>query len=525
MLARPNPALFHRFLAIPALALALAPALPAAAQHDAERLRALGYTLQLDAPDEAAILRLEGRAVWSLPAIYRTVLAFSGPRDMTGNHWPDLMVLTGARRSGREIAVLELGPEPARQVYQASALSGLDANRLMEMPEGAFLDKMIDDLGLPGLDPAHLSPPPVGDYRLEYSEPLSRLIVRLDDVIAWASENTVLGGTPDPMDMTGDGVNNLLVHEALSRSQRRLHLLSLGSEGVSVLWHVSAHAGAILPLLQRLIDGVEAGRSIAEAPELPDRSDAESQTQPQAADTSQAALQRRLESLGFELRHGENRWLELRLGGVVLWRQEGHMMHGHLQPATAPGHLQMVTNHMLSRQRSIETLLELGPYGMRVLSQHGIYHGPPVPGMPQPPEQPRPPAPDATPPETLATPHGYEITLSGSRDRLAVHHEGHEVWALEAAVITYHRLVPGAPPALADLLIQSQDAAGAVTNHRLPLVADGPGEPGSRPLQAGQNGITPEALQQLLDTMRPQRPGGELPADLLEQLQDLRPSR
>lgn len=512
-----QPALFRRILWAPVkiFALVMVFVLPASAQSGTETLEELGYRLQTNTPDAAAELRFGDEVVWTLPHSQRlTVLAFSGPRDMTGNGWPDLMVLTGMSRSGRQIEVLELGPEPARSVYE-TRLMGPDAERLMQMPEGMFLGKLLGELGLYPLDPARLSPQPGGSYLLGYSDDgLSRLVIRRDGISVWASDNTVLDGLSDPLDMTGDGVDNLLVHEAVSRSQRRLHLLALGADGVEVLWQVSGHASDIVPLLEGLRARVEAGQSIADSPET---------------DGEPLSPQEQLEALGFEIRPRDG-GIELRLGDVVLWREGGRMFQHDLLPATAPGHLLLVTRYMISRQNSIETTLEIGPHGMRLLWQDNLYHGPSLPGLPQPPAPDDTEAPIAEIPAPLQPLPGYEIILTEARDRLVVRHEGREVWSLEAAVITYHRLWPGAPSVLAELRIQSHDKAGTVTNHILPLTNDGPGEASSRPQFAlsglpGDNPLDEEALREMLEGLRPSRPGSEIPEAILEQLQHMQPSR
>lgn len=516
-----------------AVALMLAPflVLPAVAQADETPLEALGYDLRMDTPENAAELRFDGRIVWAEPHSQRlTILAFSGPRDMTGNGWPDLMVLTGMGRSARAIQVLELGPDPARTVHEIG-LSGLDAHRLMQMPERTLLAPMLAELGLRPLDPARLSPPAEGALQIDLEGPQSRLVIRRGDTVLWRSQDTVLAGTPGPRDMTGDGIDNLLVHEAPSRSQRRLHLLSLGETQVETLWQVAGHAQRILPLIDTLLMHVEAGGSIAKPPELPDEDSAGREPEPDPSPLAelremQAELTEALHALGYALRHHDTE-LTLSRDGVTLWRGSGFNQMVFLLPSPRPGHLALHYSAMRSRQGSIELWLEIGPHGARVTHQIHHYHGPPRPGA----FVSYPAIPQAAPPvsgplETIDAPPGYEINLNPARDRLSLIHDGREVWALEASVITYHRLRPAVDSAvLAELVVQSQDDRGLIINHRLALTAEGPGAPVSLPLFEGPAGIGADALQQLLEGQRP-RPGGDaIPDSLMEQLQELLPRR
>ncbi len=514
-----------------AFLLALLPALPASAQGAESSLEALGYELRMDTPENAVELYFDGRLVWAEPQSQRlTMLAFSGPRDMTGNGWPDLMVMTGAGRSLRFIEVLELGPDPARSVH-AVGPDGLDAHQLMHMPEAMLLGPMLEERGLPPLDPSRLSPPAESMPQLDHEGPDSRLVIRRGAQVLWRSENTVLSTAPGPRDMTLDGTDNLLVHEALSRSERRLHLLSLGEARVEAVWQVTDHAERILPLIDSLLMQVEAGESIAKPPELPVEDHDGRQPEPDPSPLAdlremQAELTEALHALGYALRHHDNE-VTLSREGVTLWRGGGFNPMVFLLPSPRPDHVALHYSAMRSRQGSIEIWLEIGPHGARVTHRSTHYHGPPRPGaIVTYPAIPRAAPPVSGPLETIDAPPGYEVHLNAPRDRLSLIHDGQEVWALEAAVISYHRLRPAeAPEVLAELVVQSRDAYGPVTNHLLPLTAEGPGEAVSTALRDTPPRIDADTLEQLLDGLRP-RPGGDsIPEDILEQLQQLRPNR
>ncbi len=93
----------------------------------------------------------------------------------------------------------------------------------------------------------------------------SGLAVLHNGDVVWSIESWMLS-FDEPRDLTLDGMPNLLIHTARSRSFREITLLELGSDGVQVLWSVDGHVLDIRLFEAELIRRMSAGESLATPP-------------------------------------------------------------------------------------------------------------------------------------------------------------------------------------------------------------------------------------------------------------------
>ena len=124
--------------------------------------------------------------------------------------------------------------------------------------------------GAANSQPAAEVPPTAEElgYSIVLEENPSHLKVVRNAEEIWSLQSWMI--SVDPVgDLTGDGLPNLLVHEASSRSFRSIQLLELGPDGVQVLWQLSGHVTELNDAEAEIYRRLEAGESLAIPPGSP----------------------------------------------------------------------------------------------------------------------------------------------------------------------------------------------------------------------------------------------------------------
>lgn len=223
----------------------------------------------------------------------------------------------------------------------------------------------------------------------------------------WRTRHTVIR-QEGPRDLTGDGIDNLLVHEAPTRSHRRITLLSLQSADPRMLWQIEGHAGFTDPILEAFWeigggDSLPATLSLNVRPAanlpLPEEAAAPSPTISEQLEAGQLvvsrdeqrALNARLEEMGYEIQWDGHR-LFLRLNGEEVWSNSvAQVVHGYtLMPSAGEEGLLLVVfqaDRPRSGRQPSEVRLELTPQGVGAIQKQRF--GEPIhrsPGLSRSPE-------------------------------------------------------------------------------------------------------------------------------------------
>lgn len=209
--------------------------------------------------------------------------------------------------------------------------------------------------------------------------------------LVWSLERMMVSAHDEVRDLTRNGLPNLLVSYARSRSFRGYLLLEFTPEGVTELWGMEAHATEIGSLENDIFKRMSAGESLERPPSHPrGPTDPEAflrRDEPTVIPTSEEleptppmdsgadGLHQTLEAMGYRILSGEEavaveRTFSLLQQGEEVWGLRASIVTRYeLRTGQEPGHLELEVTAREFRRSVTTYLLELTPDGVEVLSQ------------------------------------------------------------------------------------------------------------------------------------------------------------
>lgn len=229
--------------------------------------------VQDDDSDSVLTIERGGAEVWRIESF----VVSAGPiADLTGDGRANVLIHEAATVSDRALHLLDLPAEGEVSVLWTLSGHASDFHR-----QEALVYELIA-AGEPVATPPYLAPDDGpgaqdaaelaveegyggaasgvgGDYAFMLTPPDNRLSVTRDGSQVWRSDHTVIAYQPALMPGT-PRQEVVLVHEAVSRSARKLHLLSLEGMQARPLWHTEGGAAEMIARYDQIAAALAAGQ-------------------------------------------------------------------------------------------------------------------------------------------------------------------------------------------------------------------------------------------------------------------------
>lgn len=390
-----------------------APATPAEPQQSAvaANIEHAYRVVQDDDSDSVLTVERAGVEVWRIESFLVSAGAIA---DLTGDGRANVLIHEAATLSDRALHLLDLPSEGEvsvlwtlsghassfhhveNQVYERieageSLAQAPDAAHGDDdgLDEHAFDPETLDALASAGDDPASGN---AADYELMQAGPDLRLAVSLNGRVIWQSDHTVISHH-GPVGPDGEGVSRLLVQEAVSRSVRRLQVLSLDGETVGSVWSQQGMAGEMSGRFERVAAALDAGAfdpaafdvpgaaSVAPLPAFDSPAPMATGIAPIEAGPADApvldvpALEAAIAAMGYAILTGEDAEAEdmtiaVMQHGARVWGVRAMMLsHYSLSPSDAEGAVDLLVETRRTRRSGTDYRLRLAPDGLTVISE------------------------------------------------------------------------------------------------------------------------------------------------------------
>jgi hypothetical protein len=214
---------------------------------------------------------------------------------------------------------------------------------------------------------------PVSGYELALTEPDRRLAVSLDGVVIWRSDHTVIAHH-GPAETDAAGVSRLLVHEAVSRSVRRLQVLALEGESARPVWAAQGMASEMTPRFHEIAAALDAGAFDPHGFGLP-AAPGEDIGLSEAYPVDTPALEAAIAAMGYQILTGEeaeahDMTIAVMQRGERVWGVRAMMLgHHSLAPSDTPGAVDLLVEVRETRRYGTDYRLRLTPEGLTVISE------------------------------------------------------------------------------------------------------------------------------------------------------------
>jgi hypothetical protein len=383
-----------------------APATPEQGVNAAANIENAYRVVQDDDSDSILTIERDGAEVWRIESFLVSAGAIA---DLTGDGRANVLIHEAATLSDRALHLLDLPPEGEVSVLwtlsghassfhyvESQVYERIEAGEsLAQAPdaahgdddgldEHAFDPETLDALASAGDDPASNSP---AIYVLEQTGPDLRLAVSLNGRVIWQSDHTVIGHH-GPAEPDAEGAAHLLVHEAVSRSERRLQVLSLEGETVRSVWSQQGMASEMSGRFERVAAALDAGAFDPAAFDVPGAASAAplpafdvpapmaagiAPNEAGAADTP--ALEAAIAAMGYAILTGEDAeaqdmTIAVMQHGDRVWGVRAMMLsHYSLSPSDAEGAVDLLVEIRNTRRSGTDYRLRLAPDGLTVISE------------------------------------------------------------------------------------------------------------------------------------------------------------
>ena len=331
------------------------------------------YAFTLTSPDSRLSVTRDGSPVWRSD---HTVIAYQ-PALMTGTPRQEVVLVHEAvSRSARKLHLLSLDGMQVRSLWNAE---GGAAEMI------ARYDQIAAELAAGQLDLEALQSADPSTYVVEtLDDPREGVAVLRDGEEIWRFESW-MASIERQGDLTGNGVENLLIFYARARSVRGYVLAELADHGVEVIWDVSGVAFEFDAIEEDILTRLEQGLSLETPPARahPDAAgllaDIGSAGEPADSAPDGAAgdgdLQARMAAMGYALlADDEATARDIAFGvtrhGEIVWSVRAMMVTHHaLRASRNPDAVELVVEVRETRRYGTDYVLELTPGGVTVISE------------------------------------------------------------------------------------------------------------------------------------------------------------